>query len=311
MSGNVTLCKDLTISGGSAGLVISGIISEDGGSHGIRKIVAGATLTLGGENTYTGATTISSGTIKLDNALAAQHSTIIMNRAGTSPHLTFGTGIGTFTIGGLSGDTGFELTDTADPVTLQVGGNGEDTTYSGSLSGDGGGLVKQGTGSATLSGTNTYTGGTTVESGILAATKVAALPQDIYDTWTDVTVEGGGALAVNVGDTGEWDTDQLDDLLTSADFASDSTIAIDTTNASGGTFPHAYDINGDLGIMKLGVGTLELSGSNTYAGDTTIMAGRLALGATARFLMEPTRATSWSTAAQCSIWPATATRSTD
>jgi len=51
-------------------------------------------------------------------------------------------------------------------VILNVGANNANTTYSGTLSGPGG-LVKNGTGTLYLSGSNTYSGGTTLSSGVL------------------------------------------------------------------------------------------------------------------------------------------------
>ena len=57
--------------------------------------------------------------------------------------------------------------------TLTVGGNDLSTTVSGVIAdggisgGTGGALVKIGTGTLTLSGTNTYTGGTTINGGTL------------------------------------------------------------------------------------------------------------------------------------------------
>ena len=51
---------------------------------------------------------------------------------------------------------------------LTVGGNNLSTTVSGIIDGPGGSLIKTGTGILTLSGTNTYTGTTTVNAGVLA-----------------------------------------------------------------------------------------------------------------------------------------------
>ena len=55
------------------------------------------------------------------------------------------------------------------PVTVQVGDNTSPATYAGTISGTNGKLVKIGTGTQTLSGANTYTGGTTISAGALVA----------------------------------------------------------------------------------------------------------------------------------------------
>ena len=50
---------------------------------------------------------------------------------------------------------------------LIVGLNNLSTTVSGFIAGDGGSLVKVGTGTLTLTGNNLYSGGTTIEDGTL------------------------------------------------------------------------------------------------------------------------------------------------
>ena len=75
---------------------------------------------------------------------------------------------------GLAGAQDLALTNAgAGPVALTVGGNGANTTYSGVLSGTGSTLTKVGAGTLTLSGANTYTGGTTVSAGTLKATNLS------------------------------------------------------------------------------------------------------------------------------------------
>ena len=146
-------------------------LSSSGGS--LDKIGAG-TLILSGANTYSGATTISAGTLVIAAAAAASPSSTFTINVNNG--LAFGAGVTAGTLGGLSGSGGVALT-TADspglPVALTVGGNGQSTTYSGALSG-GGGLVKTGSGTLTLFGANAYSGATTIANGTLQLAAVAA-----------------------------------------------------------------------------------------------------------------------------------------
>ena len=69
-----------------------------------------------------------------------------------------------FALGGLSGSGNISLqNDAASPIALTVGGNNGSTLYSGALSGSGS-LTKIGAGTLVLSGSNSYTGGTTVNA---------------------------------------------------------------------------------------------------------------------------------------------------
>ena len=167
LTGSASYTGPTTISSGTLQLAnasnqtLSGNISGNGGL----AWAGGATLTLTGSNAYTGSTTISSGTLLLGNAAAAQNSTVTVSATNG---LAFTPGIGTFNVGGLSGNQSFVLADTGGGgVNLSIGGNNANTTYSGVMSGSSGSLTKVGSGTLTLSNENTYGGGTTVNGGTL------------------------------------------------------------------------------------------------------------------------------------------------
>ena len=152
---------DVTVSNAADTLTLSGNIS--GAGTALNKYGAG-TLILGGSNTNSGNTTISGGTVTLANPLAAQNSTVNMTNSGT---LGFVAGNTSPILGGLTGPGNITLTTaTAEPVTLNVGNNGQSTTYGGVLSGAGG-LTKQGAGILTLAVPNTYNGATVISGGVL------------------------------------------------------------------------------------------------------------------------------------------------
>lgn len=120
------------------------------------------TLTLGAANTFSGDTVINNvaaGTgnfVQLNNANALQNSSLNNNSGLT---IKFNSGIGTFNLGGLKGTAPLVLQDiTPSAITLNVGGNGQNTEYDGVLSGSSGALTKTGTGTLTLTNVQTYNG---------------------------------------------------------------------------------------------------------------------------------------------------------
>ncbi len=141
-------------------------LSGSGGISGVASLTKNGSgmLTLGGNNTYSGGTNINQGVLQLASANAVSDSTVAVNANGG---LTFGTGIGTFNLGGLAGSGSFALSDTGGAaVALKLGSNNANTTFSGILSG-GGSLVKTGSGTLTLGGNNQFTGATQVSGGTL------------------------------------------------------------------------------------------------------------------------------------------------
>ena len=159
LAGNITNNAALVFNR-SDSPTFGGVIS---GSGGLTQAGTGI-LTLAGSNTYSGGTTIWAGAISLNNANAAQDSTVTV---GANSDLLFNTNSGaiaTFNVGGLAGSGNFSLADGSHALVLSAGGNGAGTTYSGGLSGAGS-LAKTGSGILDLCGSNTYTGTTTVAGG--------------------------------------------------------------------------------------------------------------------------------------------------
>ena len=140
-------------------------------------------LTLTGANTYNGTTRVinSAGalgpaTLFLGSALAVQNSTVQMT-SGLNNSVQFVGGIGAFTFGGLTGSANLSLTDGgSSPVTLSVGNNNLETTYTGALgtAADGANLIKIGSGTLHLTGTQLYSGTTTINGGTLSLNGASA-----------------------------------------------------------------------------------------------------------------------------------------
>jgi autotransporter-associated beta strand protein len=131
------------------------------GTNGLIKTSAG-TLLVSGANTYSGATNISAGTLKLGVANSVPSGSAV-TVTGTFDLATFADAIGSLAGGGTV------TSSAAGAVTLSVGGDNTSTSYSGAIQNGSGtvALTKTGTGTQTLGGTNPYTGTTTVSAGEL------------------------------------------------------------------------------------------------------------------------------------------------
>jgi autotransporter-associated beta strand protein len=147
--------------GGAGNTTISGVIGTTTGT--LTKDSTGILL-LSAVNTYTGATTVSGGTLRLGIANAVSAGSAVTVAAGATLDMN---GFSD-TIGSLAG-AGTVTSSAAGAVTLNAGGNNTSTAFSGVIQNGAGtlALTKTGTGTMTLSGNNTYTGLTTVSAGTL------------------------------------------------------------------------------------------------------------------------------------------------
>ena len=190
LTNTINLAKTAQFDTTSGNLTLLGAITNTGG-----LTVFGANrLTLSAANTFQGNTAMRSGTLLVNNALALQNSTLIY----TNGLVQFGGGLASVTLGGLAGTQNIVLTNTAGTVlsALTVGGNTSNTTYSGNLSDNGLGtaLIKLGSGTLTLTGTNTYTGGTTLTAGALVYGSTNALADSLLLVGTGTVAGAGYAL---------------------------------------------------------------------------------------------------------------------
>ena len=205
-----------------------------------------------------------------------------------------------------TGGAGTEnATITLDGGALHMSGNAIGTgtaaivfvTASGTLSNlaelnGGGGLTKTTTGKLVMDGVHTYSGATTVDvdGGILQFALRTALYDNTPASWTDtnLVVNSGGTAAFNVGGAGEFTAADIDIIkalgTATGGFLGGSALGIDTSNASGAFTYNTViaDTNAganSIGLHKLGTGTLEITGANTYTGKTTISGGALSISA--------------------------------
>ncbi|EDQ3451408.1 autotransporter outer membrane beta-barrel domain-containing protein [Salmonella enterica subsp. enterica serovar Larochelle] len=284
------------------------------GWDGTSLIKQGAgTLILNAENTYTGGTTISGGTLVATNVDAlgsgdvTDDATLELNTGGTFDNAISGSGQvvksgdDVLTLSGANSYSGGTLIasnvealgtgDVTNNATLELNTSGDfDNAISGS-----GKVEKSGDGALTLSGSNTYTGGTLISGGTLVASNVEALGTgDVTDNAT-LALNAGGDFINNIGGTGRVEksgdktlTLSGNNTYTGGTLISSGTLVANDVNAlgtgdvtdnatlalnTGGDFTN--NIGGTGRVEKSGDETLTLSGSNTYTGGTLISGGTL------------------------------------
>ncbi len=192
---------------------VAGVIADQGGDGGKGSILigdfsgnSGGTVLYTADNTYLGGTTIDSGTLQLG-------------------------------AGGTAGVVASSVSIAAQAVLAFD--HGADLTFAQTITGAGS-LVQEGGGTLVLTGTNSYTGGTTIENGALQL--------------------GAG------GSTGMAGTGNIS-------VAAGASLAFDRADSV--TF--AGTISGAGGVIQAGSGALTLTAGNDFSGGLTLNSGTLAL----------------------------------
>ncbi|ECF4205696.1 AIDA autotransporter-like protein ShdA, partial [Salmonella enterica subsp. enterica serovar Kedougou] len=277
------------------------------------------TLTLSGTNTYSGGTLISGGTLVASNVEAlgtgdvTNDAVLELNTGGTFDNAISGSGQVVksgdkmLTLSGANSYSGGTLIsdgtlvasnvealgtgDVTNNATLELNTGGD---FTNNISGSGQ-VVKSGDKMLTLSGSNTYTGGTTINDGMLVATSVEALGSGDVTNDAVLALNTGGDFANNIGGTGsvvksgdETLTLSGSNTYTGGTLISSGTLVANDVNAlgtgdvtdnatlmlnTGGDFIN--NIGGTGRVEKSGDDTLTLSGTNSYTGGTTISGGTL------------------------------------
>ena len=262
ISGNVDLTNSLLTlrsqrgSAVNTGLLIemTGTIVGAGGIN-IQSNGAWGRVLISGSNSYSGGTTVTTGSLTVGSSTALGNGFLAVNTSGldlNGQSLLVGALSGSSTgviEAGIGGSSSLRSTSTAN------------TTYAGTIR-DGAGSVNfglAGSGTLTFTGSNTYTGTTAIDGGVLVMGSADALA-------------GGGTIDFGGGTLRYTGVNTLD--YSARIKNSGSAVSIDT-NGESVTFASAIDSSNIGGLEKLGLGVLYLNAANAFTGPTTVAAGTL------------------------------------
>ncbi|TBR39390.1 MULTISPECIES: autotransporter-associated beta strand repeat-containing protein [Dyella] len=244
------------VKNGEGILWLSGNLSQSGGT----TLNDGA-LVLSGNNTYTGGTTINGGVLAISSDANLGH-------AGDALTLNGGVLVAT-------GDVNSARDMALNGGALYVDGN---STFSntGNVTGTGG-LVKDGTGTLSLGGSLSHSGGTTVNDGNLVLSG--------NNSYTGGTQLNGGTLTIssdaNLGNANGGLTFNGGSLHTTGNVDTSRNIILDKTanivTDAGTSLVSHGDVSGTGGLVKNGAGTLDIAGTASHSGGTTVNDGTLVL----------------------------------
>ncbi|HRZ86291.1 MAG TPA: autotransporter-associated beta strand repeat-containing protein, partial [bacterium] len=238
------------------------------------------TMTITGAGTYSGATSVQAGTIRLEAGGSVSNTSNVSLSSGA-----------VFDMNGYSDTVGNILgygDITLGAGRLTVGGNNTANEYYGTISGTGG-LTRMGAGETTLRGHNTYTGTTNINGGTLTlgVWTVDAPEGGFLSDSTAVVMTGGLLLGRSSSVSGEM-------IETIGSLAGSGTVRMgcpwtswylrtggnntDTVFSGLISDTNFGNVDGAGGIIKEGSGTFTLSASNSYTLATIINAGTLRYG---------------------------------
>lgn len=280
------------VGSGSGRAVITGVISN---ASALNQNSATSMLSLTGANTYSGPTRVNAGILRATTSATAlspnsavtvasgatlqlgsnQSTTQVLTLSGHGAGYSSGalesTNAATYagavdlaadaTVGSTLANTTLTLSGgvTGPGRSLSVTGVGN-TTISGAIATGSGGLVKEGSGTLSLSAANSHSGATSINNGVLALSHADALG-------------GGGAVVFGGGALRHTASNELD--LGGRITGSVAAVAIDTAGRN--VTYSGIEATNTGGLLKLGAGRLTLSGANAYSGVTAVNTGVLAV----------------------------------
>jgi autotransporter-associated beta strand protein len=222
--------------GGTKTVTISAAVA---GSAGLTKSGPG-TLTLSGSNSYSGATTVTAGTLQIGN-------------------------------GGTSGTPGSGPVTIASGATLTLNRSDDYALSDTQIISGAGAFIKEGSGILTFSGNNSYSGGTTVNGGLLKA----GANQAFGSSGSTVTMNAGSINLNGYAQT----LAALNGNASGGIQGGTGLLSVLTLGSGNASSTFAGALSGNLALVKIGTGTLTLSGALVPNGVITVQEGTLDLSA--------------------------------
>jgi autotransporter-associated beta strand protein len=237
-------------------------VGETSGSNAARLLIGASGVTVSNRITVrsgsSGQKTIanlSAGTATFAGAMVLQTGVTFSNASGGS--LT------------ISGAVDFNSAQR----TITVPGS-QTATVSGVISGDSGnGLLKQGSGALRLAGANTYTGGTTIDTGTIMVVTGGDL-----GSGSDIYIASGAALTAEVSVTVASLREKGSGNSGTAQIGSGAIVTVNGAD-KGTYYMNTISGAGGLTYSASGTSTMRLFAANTYSGNTVINSGTLGLWA--------------------------------
>jgi autotransporter-associated beta strand protein len=256
-AGSVTVASTTVTNSTYAGAIVDGA-----GTIALMKQATG-TLTLTGSNSYSGGTTISDGVLALGSASAL----------GTSGTISFGGGTLQYSV---SNTTDYSSRFSTSPnQAYEIDTNSQNVTLASPLASSGGTLTKFGSGTLTLTGNNTYTGGTNLFAGVIAVSGTSALgtgPLSL-NGGALIAAAGGGSFANAVLLNANTTIAGSDALTIGGDVTLNGFNTVTFTNTAQTTIGGQIGESSPSILIKQGNGELQLTGASSYTGGTFVQSG--------------------------------------
>jgi autotransporter-associated beta strand protein len=255
-------------------------ISHSNGNRAARSLTFNTTGTsnfrAGGASTAASTLTIGVGGITMNaNAGAVTlgqtpgtYGTMTVALGGAQSWTNNGAGLLTITGG---------VTNGANLLTIAGSGN---TTIQGVIGNGSGGITKNGNGALTLSGTNTYTGTTTLNAGTLNLNNTRAVGGQLTINGGKIDTTNATAGLSVLNNTQVWGGN-FEFVGTSSFNLGTGTVNLNAGTRTVTTTANTLTVGGIIsngGLTKDGAGNLRINGANTFAGTTIVNNGKLQIG---------------------------------